>query len=98
MAKTTVTRNRRSKSERTGNAMRGPRRNAARSNGGDRPATFSQRKSIEQLAAEQRVQLEGQLERILGAGAHLWATDVEFEEFVEGIYQRRRESLNRDKQ
>jgi len=54
--------------------------------------SFSGRKSIEQLAAEQGVKLEGQLERILGARADLWASDEEFEEFVRGIYERRRES------
>jgi hypothetical protein len=31
----------------------------------------SKRKSIEELAAEQGVSLEGQLERVLGADAHL---------------------------
>jgi hypothetical protein len=98
MAKTRVTRNKRSKSGRTGTAMTAPRRSAARNNGGRLTATFSQRKSIEQLAVQQGVQLEGQLERILGAGADLWATDAEFEEFVEGIYQRRREGLNKDTQ
>lgn len=56
--------------------------------------SFLERKSFEQLAAEQGVKLEGQLERILGAGADLWSSDEEFEEFVRGIYERRRESVN----
>jgi uncharacterized protein (DUF2384 family) len=55
--------------------------------------SFSQRKSIEQLAAEQGVKLEGQLEGILGAGADLWTSDEEFEEFVRGIYERRKEGV-----
>jgi hypothetical protein len=50
-------------------------------------------KSIEELAAEQGVSLQGQLERIWGAGADLWANDKEFEEFVQGIYDRRKEGL-----
>ncbi len=58
------------------------------------PAGFSERKSIVELAAEQGVRLEGQLERIMGAGADLWASDKEFEGFVRGIYDRRREGLS----
>jgi hypothetical protein len=58
------------------------------------PAGFSQRKSIAELAAEQGVRLEGQLERIMGGGANLWASDKEFEGFVQGIYDRRREGLS----
>jgi len=57
-----------------------------------------ERKSIEDLAVEQGVRLEGQLERVLGAGADLWASDEEFEEFVRGIYDRRREGLSLGKQ
>lgn len=62
--------------------------------GGKSPAGFSERKSIAELAAEQGVRLEGQLERIMGAGAGLWASDKEFEGFVQGIYDRRREGLS----
>jgi hypothetical protein len=40
------------------------------------------------------VRLEGQLERIMGGGANLWASDKEFEGFVQGIYDRRREGLS----
>jgi uncharacterized protein (DUF2384 family) len=58
------------------------------------PAGLSERKSIAELAAEQGVRLEGQLERIVGAGVNLWASDKEFEGFVQGIYDRRRESLS----
>ena len=64
---------------------------------GDR-ARGADRKSIEQLAAEQGVTLEGQLDRIMGVGASLWSSDKEFKEFVQGIYDRRRESLSLGKQ
>ena len=57
------------------------------------PPVFSERKSIAELAAEQGVRLEGQLERIVGAGVNLWASDKEFEGFVQGINIRRREGL-----
>jgi uncharacterized protein (DUF2384 family) len=62
--------------------------------GGKSPAGFTDRKSIAELAAEQGVRLDGQLERIMGAGADLWASDKEFEGFVQGIYDRRREGLS----
>ena len=61
--------------------------------GAKSPAVFSERKSIAELAAEQGVRLEGQLERIVGAGVNLWASDKEFEGFVQGINNRRREGL-----
>jgi uncharacterized protein (DUF2384 family) len=63
-------------------------------NGGKPPPGFPERKSIAELAAEQGVRLDGQLERIMGAGADLWASDKEFERFVQGIYDRRREGLS----
>jgi hypothetical protein len=58
------------------------------------PAVSSGRKSIAELAAEQGVRLEGQLERIMGTGVNLWASDKELEGFVQGIYDRRREGLS----
>ncbi len=51
---------------------------------------FSERKSIEELAAAQGVK-PTRLEDILGKGADLWESDREFERFVEDIYARRRE-------
>jgi len=93
MAKATVAMNREPKARRHDKPRTAAKRGAF-GNDGNRPATsFSERKSIQELAAEQGVRLEGQLERILGAGADLWASDEEFEEFVRGIYDRRRESL-----
>jgi hypothetical protein len=58
---------------------------------------FSERKSIEQLAAEQGVR-PTKLEDILGKGADLWESDQEFEKFVADIYARRREDRERAKQ
>jgi hypothetical protein len=50
----------------------------------------SERKSIEELAAEQGLK-PTMLEDILGKGADLWESNQEFERFVEDIYARRRE-------
>ena len=58
------------------------------------PAGFSERKSIAELAAGQGVRLEGQIERIMGARVNLWTSDKDFEGFVQGIYDRRREGLS----
>ena len=69
------------------------KRAAMARNGGSLKSALTERKSIEQLAAEQGVRLEGQLERIWGAGADLWASDAEFAEFVRGIYDRRKQGL-----
>ncbi|MGO9271330.1 MAG: hypothetical protein ACLQOO_13910 [Terriglobia bacterium] len=92
MAKATL--NRRSKAGRLRNSRSASKRVSIGGTGGKSPAGFSDRKSIAELAAEQGVRLEGQLERIMGAGAGLWASDKEFEGFVQGIYDRRREGLS----
>ena len=93
MARVTMAKGPGPKARRHGKPRRGAKRGAT-GDDGNRPATSSsERKSIEELAAEQGVRLEGQLERILGAGADLWASDEEFEEFVRGIYDRRRQGL-----
>ena len=52
---------------------------------------FRQGKTLEQLAAKQGVKSIERLEEVLGKGAHLWESDLELENFVQGIYQRRRE-------
>ena len=70
-----------------------PGRNSKRATGG-----FFQKKSIEELAAEQGVSLRGQLDRIWGKGAQFWETDEEFERFVQDIYNRRRADLEVSKQ
>jgi hypothetical protein len=61
MAKATVTKSRRPKAKRPEKAMTASKRSAIEGNGGRLTRTFFERKSIEQLAAEQGVQLEGQL-------------------------------------
>ena len=92
MAKATL--NRRPKVGRPGSSKSASKRLSIGRTGGKSPAGFSERKSIAELAAEQGVRLEGQLERSMGAGADLWASDKEFEGFVQGIYDRRREGLS----
>ena len=54
------------------------------------------KKSVEQVAAERGVKLT-RLEDILGKGADLWESDLEFEQFVAGIYARRKEGRDREK-
>ena len=95
MAKATL--NRRTKTVRNAGSKSLRRRIATK-----RRAEFSthgspERKTIEQLAAEQGVNLKGQYERLLGLGADLWESDEEFEEFVQGIYDRRREGARLSK-
>ena len=90
--------NRRSKAGQPRNSKPGSKRATLGGNGGKSSAGFPERKSIAELAAEQGVRLEGQLERIIGAGASLWASDEEFDGFVQGIYDRRREGLSLGKQ
>ncbi|MFZ0960303.1 MAG: hypothetical protein WAO35_05310 [Terriglobia bacterium] len=86
--------NRRSKVGRPRNPKLGSKRAMLGRNGGKSSADFPERKSIAELAAEQGVRLEGQLERIMGAGVNLWVSDKDFEGFVQGIYDRRREGLS----
>ncbi len=69
----------------------------AERNGKGTASGLWRRKSIRELAAEQGVMLEGQLERIWGSGAHLWESDEEFERFVQEIYDRRREDRDLSK-
>ena len=51
---------------------------------------FWQEKTLEQLAVEQGVKPIARLEEVLGKGLGLWENDLEFENFVQGIYERRR--------
>jgi len=55
---------------------------------------FWEEKTLDQLVAEQGVEPIQRLDEILGAGAGLWEDDREFEEFLRGIYQRRKEEKN----
>ncbi|MGD0227716.1 MAG: hypothetical protein ABSF71_35825 [Terriglobia bacterium] len=88
MAKATM--NRRSKVGRPGNLKPASKRVTTGGASGKSATGFSERRSIEELAAEQGVK-PTKLEDILGKGADLWESDQAFERFVEGIYARRRE-------
>jgi hypothetical protein len=64
------------------------------------PSTFwTEHKTAEELAADQGItpKTEADLDRMFGAGADLWESDEEFEEFVEGIYARRAEGRRHQK-
>jgi len=50
---------------------------------------FSERGSIERLAAEQAVKLERQYEKIFGSVVHVWSSDEEFQQCVQQEYDRR---------
>jgi uncharacterized protein (DUF2384 family) len=65
-------------------------RGAVGNHGESAATSFSERKSIEELAAEQGTR-PTRLQDILGKGADLWKSDQEFERFLEDIYARRRE-------
>jgi hypothetical protein len=77
---------------------RTPVERGATGDNGERAATsFSERKSIEELAAEQGIR-PTRLEDILGKGADLWESDHDLEQFVEDIYARRSEDRELAKQ
>ncbi|OFV94708.1 MAG: hypothetical protein A3H28_07475 [Acidobacteria bacterium RIFCSPLOWO2_02_FULL_61_28] len=50
---------------------------------------------VAELASNQNVQPIQRLEEILGKGKDLWKDEEEFENFVQGIYQRRKEDRER---
>ena len=59
---------------------------------------YSERGTIERLAAEQAVKLERRFERIFGARARVWSSDEEFQQCVQEAYDRRLASrVKRDK-
>ncbi len=90
MTKATIIRSRRSKARRPSKPRTASKGAAVGSNGVKSATGFSERKSIEELAAEQGIR-PTRLEDILGKGADLWDSDLELEQFVEDIYARRRE-------
>ncbi len=97
MAKTAVAKSRGPKAGRHGK-LRASAKDGATENNRNWPATsLSERKSIEQLAAEQGTK-PTRLEDILGKGADLWESDQEFDQFVEDIYDRRSEDRELAKQ
>ena len=51
--------------------------------------------TLAELASAQSVQPVQRLEEILGKGKDLWKDEEEFESFVRGIYQRRKEDRER---
>lgn len=51
---------------------------------------FWESKSLNELIREQEVHPVERLDSLLGQGADLWNTDEEFEAFLSGIYERRR--------
>ena len=58
-------------------------------------ADFWREKSIEELAREQGVKPVARLEDVLGRHADLWESDEDFEQFVNGICERRRREVAR---
>jgi hypothetical protein len=56
---------------------------------------FWQPKALEDLAAQQGVAPVASLEAVLGRAADLWKDEAEFNRFLQGIYQRRRENGRR---
>jgi hypothetical protein len=55
------------------------------------PPRNGKQKTIEELAAEQGIDPRTQFTKALGAGKGLWRSDEEFEQFLAGIYERRRQ-------
>ena len=90
MARTTLAKSRVPKAGRRGKPRATGKRGAIGNNGERAATSFSERRSIEELAAQQGTK-PTRLEDILGKGADLWESDQEFEQFVEDIYARRRE-------
>jgi hypothetical protein len=90
VGKAVIARKQDSRTGRETKPMAVSKRAVAGSHGGGPTMGFSGRKSMEELAAQQRVKPTG-LEDIMGKGADLWENDRELERFVEDIYARRRE-------
>ncbi len=90
MAKLTTTKNRGPKAPQHDKSTGSARRGAVGSAGESLAPAFSERKSIEDLAAEQGIK-PTRLEDILGKGADLWESNQELEQFVEDIYAHRHE-------
>ena len=58
----------------------------------ERNGAFWQHRTIEQIAAEQGIK-ETDVDKLIGRGKDLWSSDEEFERFVAGIYERRRQGM-----
>ncbi len=78
--------------------MRKTRRNSrAVTRAGHSPngkAKNQRRKTADEVAVEQGIQplTDADLDGMIGKGKDLWKSDREFDEFVAGIYERRRQS------
>ncbi len=57
----------------------------------ERNGDFWKHKTIEEIVAEQGIGPVTDLDKIIGGGKDLWASDEEFERFVADIYERRRQ-------
>jgi hypothetical protein len=53
-------------------------------------AGFWREKTVEELAAEQGVEIPQRIEDLLGAGENLWKDDAELDAFLEFIRQQRK--------
>ena len=58
-------------------------------------AEFWSEVPVDELARRQGVR-PARFEELLGAAAELWEDDADFDRFVKGIYQRRREERDRE--
>jgi hypothetical protein len=88
MDKTTPTK-RRSKAKQEGQSGTVAERALERTKGRWPKNGFSERGSIERLAAEQAIKIERQYERIFGSVVPVWSSDEEFQQCVQTEYDRR---------
>lgn len=58
-------------------------------------SAFFQHRTVDEIAAEQGKGPVTDLDALLGMGKDLWKSDAEFEEFLAGIYERRRQGQTR---
>jgi len=54
-------------------------------------SAFFRHRTVDEIAAEQGKGLVTDFDALLGQGADLWKSDEEFEQFLAGIYERRRQ-------
>lgn len=56
---------------------------------------FWRSEAVAELAKQQGIKLPVDVDDLIGKGRDLWKSDAEFEEFVSGIYERRRQGRHR---
>ena len=49
-----------------------------------------QEPTLVEIGLQQDITKPQKLDELLGAGRHLWTSDKEFDDFLDGIYERRR--------